>query len=84
MEQVEHELTMPKHNEIYSSLAGFAAKSVAFAPSAGAVLTTFVPPNANSRKRKVPTNSPAQATICPLTFGGRELMSGTRLDTVVS
>lgn len=76
---------MPKHRAMYNSFAGSAARSLtALEPSFGAVLTTFVPPKAKSRNKKVPTNSPEHATICPLITGGRELMIGTRLDTVVS
>lgn len=75
---------IPKHREIYSSLAGFADRASAFAPVAGAVLTTLVPPKAKRRKRKVPTNSPAQATRWPLMAVGKLLRIGIRRETVVS
>lgn len=75
---------IPKQRAMYSNLAGLAARSEAFAPTGGAVLTVFVPPKANRRNKNVPTNSPAQATMWPLNFLGRKSRNGRRRATVLS
>lgn len=53
----------PNTKEIYMILLGFAARSVALAPWAGAVLTTFVPPNAKSKNMNFGARTPSQQRI---------------------
>lgn len=82
MRKKTHALTasdMPNTKAMYMILLGLALKSTALAPSAGAVFTTLVPPNANRRNMKVPTNSPTHATIWPLTLFGRTSRNSRRL-----
>ena len=63
MRKKTHALTAsekPKHNAMYKSLAGLAARSAGSVP-VGAAFTTFVPPRAKSKNMKVPTNSARNA-----------------------
>ena len=73
----------PKQRLIKSNFAGSAAKS-AGRPASGAALTAFVPPKANRRKRKVPTNSPIMATKWFLMSRGRKPRNAIRQETWVS